>query len=80
MAGHSSSPYRSSETVAEGQGEFPHALSIEDQGVNSTSTPVVPPGGGSQTLNVDLQPGPYELWCPVGNHRDRGIETTIMVE
>jgi hypothetical protein len=49
-------PLRRYEFVAEEQGEFPHALSIEGPGVDSTSTPVIQPGGGSQTLNVDLQP------------------------
>jgi len=43
------------EFVAEEQSEFPHALSIDGAGVDS-SMPVIQPGGGSQTVNVDLQP------------------------
>jgi hypothetical protein len=65
--------------VPEEVGELPHALSIEGPGVDSTSTPVIQPGGGSQTLNVTLQPGTYEIWCPVGNHRGH-METTTTVE
>jgi uncharacterized cupredoxin-like copper-binding protein len=68
------------EFVAEEQGQLPHALSIEGPGVDSTSTSVIDPGGESQTLNVTLQLGTYELWCPVGNHRSQGMETTITVE
>jgi plastocyanin len=68
------------EFVAEEEGELPHALSIEGPGVDSTSTEVIQPGGESQTLTVTLQPGTYEIWCPVGNHRAQGMETTITVE
>jgi plastocyanin len=68
------------EFVAEEEGQFPHALSIDGPGVDSTSTEVIEPGGASQTLTVTLQPGTYELWCPVGNHRAQGMETTITVE
>jgi uncharacterized cupredoxin-like copper-binding protein len=68
------------EFVAEEQGQLPHALSIEGPGVDSASTSVIDPGGDSQTLNLTLQPGTYELWCPVGNHRAQGMETTITVE
>jgi uncharacterized cupredoxin-like copper-binding protein len=68
------------EFVAEEQGQFPHALSIEGPGVESASTSAIDPGGDSQSLNVTLQPGTYEVWCPVGNHRAQGMETTITVE
>ncbi|HEX6577917.1 MAG TPA: hypothetical protein VF082_06060 [Jiangellaceae bacterium] len=67
------------EFVAEEAGEFPHALSIEGPGLDSTSTDVIEPGGDSQTLTVILEPGTYEIWCPVGNHRAQGMETTITV-
>ena len=66
--------------VADEQGQLPHALSIEGPGVDGASTAVVQPGGDSQTLNVTLQPGTYEVWCPVGNHRAQGMETTIAVK
>ncbi len=36
--------------------------------------------GESGTLTVDLsQPGSYEMYCPVGNHRDLGMEGEITV-
>jgi uncharacterized cupredoxin-like copper-binding protein len=68
------------EFVAEEEGQFPHALSIEGPSVDSTSTEVIQPGGESQTLTVTLEPGTYEIWCPVGNHQDQGMQTTITVE
>ena len=68
------------EFVAEEQGQAPHALSIDGPGVDSASTSVIEPGGESQVLNVTLQPGTYEVWCPVGNHRAQGMQTTITVE
>jgi uncharacterized cupredoxin-like copper-binding protein len=36
--------------------------------------------GESGTLTVDLStPGTYEFYCPVGDHRDRGMEGEITV-
>jgi uncharacterized cupredoxin-like copper-binding protein len=40
---------------------------------------VIDPGGADETLTVTLQAGTYELWCPVGSHREQGMETTITV-
>lgn len=37
------------------------------------------PGGAAQELAVVLQPGTYELWCPVGDHRALGMTVTITV-
>lgn len=64
--------------VAEQAGEEPHALTIEGPGVSDT-TPEISPGGGSEELTVTLEPGTYQLWCPVGDHREDGMETTIEV-
>jgi uncharacterized cupredoxin-like copper-binding protein len=36
-------------------------------------------GGQSASLPVDLQPGTYEIWCPVGEHKAKGMTTTITV-
>ena len=36
--------------------------------------------GESGTLTVDLsKPGNYEFYCPIGDHRDRGMEGEITV-
>jgi len=65
--------------VAEQKGQRTHALSIKGPGVETKTTPVIEPGGPSQRLIVTLQPGTYELWCPISNHRAQGMAVTITV-
>jgi uncharacterized cupredoxin-like copper-binding protein len=65
--------------VAEEKGQAPHALSIEGPGVDTVSTPVIQPGAAAESLTVTLKTGTYELWCPVGSHRQQGMELTITV-
>jgi uncharacterized cupredoxin-like copper-binding protein len=36
--------------------------------------------GASTHLDVDLQPGEYTVYCPVGNHADRGMKHTVTVK
>jgi uncharacterized cupredoxin-like copper-binding protein len=55
-----------------------HALEVEGAGVEEATGNMDP--GASKTLKVDLKPGKYELYCPVGNHRDQGMEGEITVE
>ena len=35
--------------------------------------------GGTADLAVELEDGEYELYCPLGDHRDRGMEGTLTV-
>jgi plastocyanin len=65
--------------IAEQKGQRPHALSIKGPGVDTTTTPTIQPGGASQQITVTLQPGTYELWCPVGNHKEQGMTVTVTV-
>lgn len=65
--------------VAEQQGAVVHALSISGPGIESESTEVVDPGGDPAKLTVTLEPGSYELWCPVGGHRAQGMEARLTV-
>jgi plastocyanin len=55
----------------------PHALEIEGQGVEE-ETDVITKSDASVT--VDLKPGKYEYYCPVGQHRSAGMEGTLTVE
>jgi uncharacterized cupredoxin-like copper-binding protein len=55
----------------------PHAVEIEGQGVEEESEVVEP--GGTARVTADLEPGEYELYCPVGNHADEGMEGTLTV-
>ena len=59
-------------------GSAPHALEIEGNGVEEETE--VLEGGGSAELTVDLEPGEYEWYCPVGNHAAQGMEGTLTVE
>jgi len=61
-------------------GQAPHSLEIED--VNGSDQEIegdVSPGQ-SGTLKVDLQPGTYEFYCPVANHKELGMEGEITVK
>lgn len=65
--------------AADQKGQSSHAITIAGPGVDNVSTPTVDPGGATHEVTVTLQPGIYEIWCPVGDHRARGMTTTITV-
>jgi plastocyanin len=56
--------------------QVPHAVDIEgvDGGVTETVT-----GTDAPPISVDLQPGEYTFYCPVGNHRQEGMEGKLTV-
>ena len=56
-------------------GEFPDALAFDDL---DAATGNVDPGASGE-VTVELEPGSYTLYCPVGNHRDQGMEGTLVV-
>ncbi len=60
-------------------GTIPHAFEVEGRGVEK-STPQVKAGGGT-TLSVDLRPGRYEIYCPVGkgSHKMLGMMSHLTV-
>jgi plastocyanin len=60
------------------EGSATHSLTIEGPGgVDQTSDTLQ--GGRSTTMTVTLQPGEYEVYCPIGNHRSMGMDTTLTV-
>ncbi|KAA5834659.1 hypothetical protein F1721_12080 [Saccharopolyspora hirsuta] len=59
-------------------GRAPHALEISGPGVGDVRTPVVQSGGAAD-LTVTLGPGVYDFWCPVGNHRQQGMQLYVRV-
>jgi len=65
--------------VVQNEGKETHALAISGPGV-AEQTRLIPARGDAQELAVNLVPGVYELWCPVGGHRDRGMHTSLLVE
>jgi plastocyanin len=59
-------------------GQGTHSLTIRGPGgVDVTSDTLQ--GGQSTTMTVTLQPGEYEVFCPIGNHRGMGMDTTLTV-
>jgi plastocyanin len=61
------------------EGKFPHALEVEGNGLEEQRTDGIRPGAGA-TVTVDLsKDGTYEWYCPVGNHRQMGMEGKITV-
>lgn len=54
-----------------------HALEIEGQGIEEETDEIEP--GESAEVTVDLKDGRYEFYCPVSNHRELGMEGTLVV-
>lgn len=62
-------------------GAFPHDLRIEGQGFAGEAVPNGNVAAGQKTTwEVTFQQaGTYQMWCPVGNHRARGMEGALAV-
>ena len=58
--------------------QLPHAVEIEGNGVEETTEIVT--GQDAPPLTVDLKPGTYDFYCPVGDHRAEGMEGTLTVK
>ncbi len=61
------------------EGDAVHNLEIEGQGIERELENDLQPGE-SATMKVDLQVGEYEVYCPVGDHADKGMSMTLTVE
>jgi plastocyanin len=61
------------------QGSIPHAFEVQGHGTEQ-ETKVIQPGS-SATITLTLQPGSYEVYCPVGgdSHKKLGMETELKV-
>jgi plastocyanin len=58
-------------------GSVDHALEIEGNGVEDETETLA--AGESGDVTVELQEGTYELYCPVGNHKDQGMVGRVVV-
>ncbi|MEU6641883.1 hypothetical protein ABZ863_04970 [Saccharomonospora sp. NPDC046836] len=56
-----------------------HSLEINGPGVSSQALPSALNPGQSGDLTVTLQPGTYEIYCPVDGHKAAGMDLTITV-
>lgn len=60
-------------------GDIDHNFEIEGQGIEKKFDHALEPGA-SLSLTVDLKPGTYTVYCPVGNHANaRGMKTSLTV-
>ena len=60
------------------KGHATHDLVVAKDGKNIGQSDTVAPGK-STTLTVTLESGDYVFYCNIGNHRDKGMETTVSV-
>lgn len=63
----------------ENAGKRKHSIEIEGNGIEVELEPVLAPGGKG-SLTVELKPGRYKVYCPVGDHEKKhGMVTYIDV-
>ena len=61
------------------EGTMAHNFEVEGQGSEEVFPQDLQPGE-SRTMEVDLQEGSYVVYCPLGDHRSRGMEVDLTVE
>jgi plastocyanin len=54
----------------------PHAVEVEGKGVEEETETIT---DASARLAVDLEPGEYKFYCPVGGHEQAGMVGTLTV-
>jgi plastocyanin len=54
----------------------PHGIEVEGNGVEEETKIITK---SSADVTVDLKPGKYVYYCPVGNHRQQGMKGTLTV-
>jgi plastocyanin len=64
--------------VLDNPSDVPHAIEVEGKGVEAEGETVGK--GGVSKVTVDLKPGEYEYYCPVGDHQQAGMEGTLTVK
>ena len=64
--------------VMDNPSDLPHAVEIEGNGVEVVGDTVMK--GGMSKASADVEAGEYEYYCPVGNHKDAGMEGTLTVK
>jgi len=61
----------------ENGGKEDHGFEIEGNGIEEKTNVLA--RGESESLEIDLRPGTYTVYCPVKDHAKRGMKTTITV-
>jgi uncharacterized cupredoxin-like copper-binding protein len=57
-------------------GTTEHNFEVEGQGIEEAFETNLSPGE-TRTMQLNLGPGTYVVYCPVGNHRDQGMEVQL---
>jgi plastocyanin len=64
--------------VFRNEGSATHALEVEGGGIEEETAEIGP--GETAELTVELsEDGEYKLYCPVGNHKEQGMEGSLTV-
>lgn len=59
-------------------GKTEHALEVEGPNGETETEPIAP--GESAKLKADLsKPGTYEMYCPIGDHKEQGMKGEVVV-
>jgi uncharacterized cupredoxin-like copper-binding protein len=61
------------------EGQTTHSLEIEDVNGQDQEIEGDVSAGQSGQLSVNLPPGKYEFYCPVGNHKEMGMKGEVTV-
>ncbi|MGH2559247.1 MAG: cupredoxin domain-containing protein [Thermomicrobiales bacterium] len=64
--------------VVTNAGAIEHNFEIEGQGIEEEFAEDLQPGETGE-LTLTLEPGAYEVYCPVGNHAEQGMEIELTV-
>ncbi len=63
--------------TAVNNGKIVHALEIDGPGVHAVTGDIEP--GQSASVSVQLQPGKYDVFCPIPGHKALGMNAEITV-
>ncbi len=56
---------------------IPHAIGIRGHGIDAAGQSVSQ--DGTSRVEADLEPGTYQLFCPVAGHEQAGMTATLVV-
>ena len=62
----------------ENGGKEKHAFEIEGNGIEEKTDELT--GGSTASLEVELRPGTYTVYCPVKGHSEKGMKKTLVVK
>lgn len=64
--------------VVRNQGTIDHGFEVEGQGIEEEIDPFPP--GRTQTLELELTPGTYEVYCQVPGHKELGMKGELVIK